>query len=172
MANRGTHWQCLQEERNAQELLDEEDKPEFTPQAFDSLRQVPMYSDFIKERFERCLDLYLCPRGKKNRINVDPQTLVPKLPKPQDLQPFPTTLLLRYTGHTGRVSCNVCSMYHNQASKSEMRAAANSSLVFTSGHDAVDCSVNSLPLHHQSCAIQGSSARLTRGTAKTNIAKA
>ena len=94
----------MQEERNAQELLDEEDKPDYTPQAFDSLRQVPMYSDFIKERFERCLDLYLCPRGKKNRINVDPQTLVPKLPKPQDLQPFPTTLLLRYTGHTGRVS--------------------------------------------------------------------
>lgn len=94
----------MQEERNAQELLDEEDKPDYTPQAFDSLRQVPMYSHFIKERFERCLDLYLCPRGKKNRINVDPQTLVPKLPKPQDLQPFPTTLLLRYTGHTGRVS--------------------------------------------------------------------
>ena len=94
----------VQEERNAQELLEDEDKPEFTPQAFDSLRQVPMYSSFIKERFERCLDLYLCPRSKKKRINVDPQSLVPKLPKPQDLQPFPTTLLLRYTGHTARVS--------------------------------------------------------------------
>ena len=93
----------VQEERNAQELLDDEDKPEFTPQAFDSLRQVPMYSSFIKERFERCLDLYLCPRSKKKRINVDPQSLVPKLPKPQDLQPFPTTLLLRYNGHTARV---------------------------------------------------------------------
>ncbi|DBA78870.1 hypothetical protein WJX77_008759 [Trebouxia sp. C0004] len=92
-----------EEERNAQELLDDEDKPEFTPQAFDSLRQVPMYSSFIKERFERCLDLYLCPRSKKKRINVDPQSLVPKLPKPQDLQPFPTTLLLRYTGHAARV---------------------------------------------------------------------
>ncbi len=93
----------MQEERNAQELLDDEDKPDFTPQAFDSLRQVPMYSSFIKERFERCLDLYLCPRSKKKRINVDPQSLVPKLPKPQDLQPFPTTLLLRYIGHTARV---------------------------------------------------------------------
>ena len=62
-----------------------------------------MYSSFIKERFERCLDLYLCPRSKKKRINVDPQSLLPKLPKPQDLQPFPTTLLLRYTGHTARV---------------------------------------------------------------------
>ena len=95
---------AIQEERNAQELLDDEDKPDYTPQAFDSLRQVPMYSAFIKERFERCLDLYLCPRSKKKRINVDPQSLVPKLPKPQDLQPFPTTLLLRYTGHKARVS--------------------------------------------------------------------
>ncbi|KAL3150329.1 Ribosome biogenesis protein 1 [Trebouxia sp. C0010 RCD-2024] len=92
-----------EEERNAQELLDDEDKPDYTPQAFDSLRQVPMYSLFIKERFERCLDLYLCPRSKKKRINVDPQSLIPKLPKPQDLQPFPSTLLLRYTGHTARV---------------------------------------------------------------------
>ena len=71
-----------------------------------------MYSSFIKERFERCLDLYLCPRSKKKRVNVDPQSLVPKLPKPQDLQPFPTTLLLRYTGHTARVSNIVlCSLF-------------------------------------------------------------
>lgn len=32
------------------------------PQGFDCLRHVPLYGDFIKERFERCLDLYLCPR--------------------------------------------------------------------------------------------------------------
>lgn len=102
----------MQEERNAQELLDDEDKPDYTPQAFDSLRQVPMYSLFIKERFERCLDLYLCPRSKKKRINVDPQSLIPKLPKPQDLQPFPTTLLLRYTGHTARVSGHLQLLLH------------------------------------------------------------
>ena len=102
----------MQEERNAQELLDDEDKPDYTPQAFDSLRQVPMYSLFIKERFERCLDLYLCPRSKKKRINVDPQSLIPKLPKPQDLQPFPTTLLLQYTGHTARVSGHLQLLLH------------------------------------------------------------
>ena len=67
--------------------------------------QVPAYDRFIKERFERCLDLYLCPRSRKKRAFVkDPQTLVPKLPKPQDLQPFPTTLLIQYRGHKGPVS--------------------------------------------------------------------
>eukprot|EP00879_Flechtneria_rotunda_P030269 GHRR01032882.1.p1 GENE.GHRR01032882.1~~GHRR01032882.1.p1 ORF type:complete len:236 (+),score=78.98 GHRR01032882.1:681-1388(+) len=34
---------------------------------------------------------------------IDPKTLMPKLPKPQDLQPFPTTLSLRFSGHTSRV---------------------------------------------------------------------
>lgn len=62
-----------------------------------------MYQDYIKERFERCLDLYLCPRSRKKRINIDPETLVPQLPKPADLQPFPTTMCLEYTGHTAKV---------------------------------------------------------------------
>lgn len=33
-----------------------------------SLREVPAYSNFIKERFERCLDLYLCPRQRRMRV--------------------------------------------------------------------------------------------------------
>jgi ribosome biogenesis protein ERB1 len=65
------------------------------PQGFSSLRAVPLYADFIKERFERCLDLYLCPRVRKKRMFVDPESLVPKLPKPRDLQPFPSQLAIR-----------------------------------------------------------------------------
>ena len=68
------------------------------------LIQVPAYADFIKERFERCLDLYLCPRTRRKRLFVpDAKALVPKLPKPRDLQPFPTTLALRYLGHKAAV---------------------------------------------------------------------
>ena len=94
----------LQEERSANELLDDDEKAAFVPISFDSLRRVPAYASFINERFERCLDLYLCPRTRKKRLDIDPESLVPRLPKPADLQPFPTTLLLRYIGHTGRVS--------------------------------------------------------------------
>ena len=95
---------AVQEERHAHELLEEEDRPAYVPRAFDAMRKVPAYEGFIKERFERCLDLYLCPRALKKRAFVkDPQTLLPKLPKPQELQPFPTTLLLRFLGHTGPV---------------------------------------------------------------------
>lgn len=57
-----------QEEKTSWQLLDEEERPKFVPQGFDSLRAVPMYSDFIKEQFERCLDLYLCPRVCLNGV--------------------------------------------------------------------------------------------------------
>lgn len=95
----------VQEERASWQLLDEEDQPKFVPQSFDSLRTVPTYSDFIQERFERCLDLYLCPRVRKKRMHIDPESLVPKLPKPQELQPFPTTLAIKFLGHKGKVGC-------------------------------------------------------------------
>ncbi|KAI5066579.1 hypothetical protein GOP47_0019203 [Adiantum capillus-veneris] len=95
-----------QEEVNSYALMYEEDRPKFIPKGFSSLRQVPAYSDFIKERFERCLDLYLCPRSRKKRINIDPESLVPKLPKPKDLQPFPTTCYLEFFGHAGPV-CSI-----------------------------------------------------------------
>ena len=104
---------ALQEERAANELLDGDEKAAFVPISFDSLRRVPAYASFINERFERCLDLYLCPRTRKKRLDIDPESLVPRLPKPADLQPFPTTLLLRYIGHTGRVSRDDMLCMHN-----------------------------------------------------------
>ncbi|XP_024518747.1 ribosome biogenesis protein BOP1 homolog isoform X1 [Selaginella moellendorffii] len=93
-----------EEEINSYQLMYEEDRPKFIPKKFDSLRHVPAYAEFIKEIFERCLDLYLCPRTRKKRLNIDPDSLLPKLPKPKDLQPYPTTCFLEYKGHTGAVS--------------------------------------------------------------------
>jgi ribosome biogenesis protein ERB1 len=50
--------------------LDERDRPKnYLPKKFNSLRQVPAYNQFIQERFQRCLDLYLAPRVKKNRVS-------------------------------------------------------------------------------------------------------
>ncbi|KAG1701354.1 Ribosome biogenesis protein bop1-B [Nymphon striatum] len=89
------------EEEEEWEKQDPEDrKLSYVPQKFSNLRRVPAYSDFIRERFHRCLDLYLCPRQRKMRVNVDPEDLIPQLPKPKDLQPFPTTLSVKYLGHT------------------------------------------------------------------------
>jgi ribosome biogenesis protein ERB1 len=78
---------------------------DFIPTKHSCLRHVAGYDNFIKERFERCLDLYLCPRTLKRRLNIDPQSLVPRLPKPKELRPFPNMLCLQYIGHTQGVAC-------------------------------------------------------------------
>ncbi|XP_052894287.1 ribosome biogenesis protein BOP1 homolog isoform X2 [Anopheles moucheti] len=80
-------------------------KRQFVPQKFNSLREVPAYSRFVKERFLRCLDLYLCPRSRRTRVAVGPEYLIPKLPSPRDLQPFPTLQNLIYKGHTNMIRC-------------------------------------------------------------------
>ncbi|RYY35360.1 hypothetical protein EON62_02550, partial [archaeon] len=53
---------------------------DFVPRKFSSLRLVPLYANGIRERFERCLDLYLCPRTMRRKMQVDPDSLLPKLP--------------------------------------------------------------------------------------------
>ncbi|KAF7998189.1 hypothetical protein HCN44_009587 [Aphidius gifuensis] len=78
-------------------------KLHFKPQKYDSLRQVPAYPKFIKERFQRCMDLYLCPRAYKMKVQINPEELVPKLPNPRDLQPFPTTMSMIFKGHTDMI---------------------------------------------------------------------
>ena len=78
---------------------------DFIPTKHSCLRHVAGYDNLIKERFERCLDLYLCPRTLKRRLNIDPQSLVPRLPKPRELRPFPNMLCLQYIGHSQGVSC-------------------------------------------------------------------
>lgn len=137
--------------RKWKEADPEDRERDFLPQKFNSLREVPAYPRFIRERFERCLDLYLCPRQLKMRVSGtplvrtlsldmfthhmhsththtctltpptphsrlhvthtehdhtphthpvclpfqvhidDPNVLLPKLPKPKDLQPFPVS---------------------------------------------------------------------------------
>ncbi|XP_076661307.1 ribosome biogenesis protein BOP1 homolog [Halictus rubicundus] len=78
-------------------------KLHFIPQKYNSLREVPAYTKYIKERFQRCLDLYLCPRALKMRLTIEPEALVPQLPSPKDLQPFPTTMSMIFKGHTDMV---------------------------------------------------------------------
>jgi len=75
----------------------------FIPQKYSSLRKVPGWTNFIRERFERCLDLYLAPRQRKMRLTITPEDLVPKLPRPQDLQPFPTVCSITMKGHNNMV---------------------------------------------------------------------
>ncbi|KAI9790526.1 MAG: Ribosome biogenesis protein erb1 [Peltula sp. TS41687] len=90
-------------EQKAWEEADEEDRTEYLPTQYDALRKVPGYDKFVKERFERSLDLYLAPRVRRSKLNIDPESLLPKLPNPDELRPFPTTCATLFRGHKGRV---------------------------------------------------------------------
>lgn len=89
-------WERMSEEPHKRKL-------HFMPQKYKSLRQVPNYDRYIRERFLRCLDLYLCPRAKRMKVTVQPEDLIPKLPSARDLQPFPTLQNMIYRGHTALI---------------------------------------------------------------------
>ncbi|KAB0792168.1 hypothetical protein PPYR_14127 [Photinus pyralis] len=98
----------LFDERELQRWHKQEETPwkrklHFVPAKHGSLREVPAYARYVKERFLRCLDLYMCPRGIKLKLTIGPEALVPKLPSPKNLQPFPTYLAITYEGHTDMV---------------------------------------------------------------------
>ncbi|XP_073985769.1 ribosome biogenesis protein BOP1 homolog [Rhodnius prolixus] len=78
-------------------------KLHFVPQKYNSLREVPAYKRLARERFLRCLDLYMCPRAVKMRLTIEPEDLLPQLPDPKSLQPFPTTMSMVYKGHRDMV---------------------------------------------------------------------
>eukprot|EP00934_Nitzschia_sp_Nitz4_P003308 Nitzschia sp. Nitz4//scaffold128_size63911//21588//24089//NITZ4_006217-RA/size63911-snap-gene-0.57-mRNA-1//1//CDS//3329534826//3298//frame0 len=87
-----------EEEVKQWEELDVKDRPHglLVPKKFPNLRSVGAYEHSVRETFERCLDLYLCPRVMKRRLNIDPESLVPQLPKASDLRPFPTAKCIEY----------------------------------------------------------------------------
>jgi ribosome biogenesis protein ERB1 len=90
-----------EEERKEWEEQDPEDRQRnYLPKKYTSLRLVPAYDQFIKQRFNRQLDLYLAPRVQRVKLNIDPNSLIPKLPSPSSLKPFPNHCSLQFTHST------------------------------------------------------------------------
>lgn len=91
-------------EKKAWEEQDPEDREkEYLPSDHAALRKVPGYGQFLEERFERCLDLYLAPRVRRSKLNIDPESLLPKLPSPEELKPFPSSCATLYRTAKSRV---------------------------------------------------------------------
>ncbi|KAI0699424.1 ribosome biogenesis protein ERB1 [Cytidiella melzeri] len=90
-------------ERKEWEATEKEDRErDFLPQKYSSLRHVPAYDQFIQERFSRQLDLYMAPRIQRKKLQIDPNSLVPKLPSPNSLKPFPTYMSLQVSHGNAR----------------------------------------------------------------------
>ena len=93
-------------ERKEWENTDPEDRErDYLPQKYSSLRLVPAYDHFIRQRFNRQLDLYLAPRIQRTRLNIDPNSLIPKLPSPSSLRPFPIYRSLKFAHTKAMVRC-------------------------------------------------------------------
>lgn len=93
-----------EEEQKEWEKLDPMDREKnYIPKRFGALRKVPGYKESVRERFERSLDLYLAPRVRHNKLNIDPDSLIPDLPSPKDLRPFPIRCSVVYKGHKGKI---------------------------------------------------------------------
>ena len=91
------------ESKEWQEAHPQDRDKNYLPKKYKVLRHVEVYTDLIKERFERCLDLYLAPRVKKRKVHVDPDSLLPELPPPSSLKPFPSFANVYYKGHKHRL---------------------------------------------------------------------
>ena len=74
-------------------------------------RQVCSYSGFTRERFERCLDLYLCPRSNRNKLKMIPDDLLLNIPSRETLKPYPEILSQDY--HSPAEKVNTISVHHS-----------------------------------------------------------
>lgn len=71
---------------------------------YKSLREIPQPKNYVTNRLQRCLDLYLCPRVRTKKKKIDnPEDLLPNLPDPSELRPFPEFQTLIYEGHRAYV---------------------------------------------------------------------
>ncbi|KAF2368412.1 WD40 repeat [Trinorchestia longiramus] len=74
------------------------------PKKYDSLRLVPNHKTYVMDVFNRCLDLYMSSRFAYKKIVGTSKDLLPELPRPRDLRPFPTKEALLFAGHTKAVN--------------------------------------------------------------------
>lgn len=88
-------------------LAPSERERNYVPKKYTALRHVPGYSESVRERFERSLDLYLAPRVRKNKLNIDPDSLIPDLP-PQGSHAFPHQMCYHLQGPQGQGSSHLC----------------------------------------------------------------
>lgn len=97
------HLMTPEQEKEWKESHPEDRTVPFIPRKYDALRKVSAYENLLRERFERCLDLYLAPRVKKRKVHMNPDDLLPDLPPPSTLKPFPSFANIYYRGHEHRV---------------------------------------------------------------------
>jgi ribosome biogenesis protein ERB1 len=76
---------------------------ELNLQAFNSMRRIPKYDKILDENMERCCDLVMSTRAIRKKQNIKEEDILPQLPKPEELKPFPTKENIVYKGHSSSI---------------------------------------------------------------------
>ncbi|MCQ2817220.1 MAG: hypothetical protein MJ252_08150 [archaeon] len=72
------------------------------------LRRIPRYEKLIDEELERCCDLFLSSRAIRKKLDLKESDILPELPKPEELRPFPTKETIIYKGHESSIKAMAC----------------------------------------------------------------
>jgi ribosome biogenesis protein ERB1 len=75
---------------------------------FDALRKIPKYPKILDENYERCCDLVMSSRFIKKKTDMKIEDILPTLPKPDELKPFPTKENITYKGHSTFINSMIC----------------------------------------------------------------
>ena len=89
------------------------------------LRRIPRYDNLIEEELERCCDLFLSARTIRKKLDLKENDILPDLPKPEELRPFPTKECMTYKGHESSIRDICCDPNGNV-----LISADNGNLVF------------------------------------------
>ena len=89
------------------------------------LRRIPRYDNLIEEELERCCDLFLSARTIRKKLDLKENDVLPDLPKPEELRPFPTKECMVYKGHESSIKDICCDPNGNV-----LISADNGNLVF------------------------------------------
>jgi ribosome biogenesis protein ERB1 len=70
---------------------------------YSALRKIPQFEKTMEENFDRCCDLFMSSRFVKKKLDLKEEDVLPNLPKPEELKPFPTKENITLRGHESSI---------------------------------------------------------------------
>lgn len=69
------------------------------------LRKIPKYDKLLNDQYDRCLDIFQSARVIKKKQDIKEEDILPQLPKPEELKPFPSKDNIVFKGHDNHIRC-------------------------------------------------------------------
>eukprot|EP00340_Litonotus_pictus_P002461 CAMPEP_0170519966 /NCGR_PEP_ID=MMETSP0209-20121228/5178_1 /TAXON_ID=665100 ORGANISM="Litonotus pictus, Strain P1" /NCGR_SAMPLE_ID=MMETSP0209 /ASSEMBLY_ACC=CAM_ASM_000301 /LENGTH=628 /DNA_ID=CAMNT_0010805975 /DNA_START=14 /DNA_END=1900 /DNA_ORIENTATION=+ len=86
------------------EAPDNDESYNFNSQSEVSLRRLPKYEKLVEDQYERLLDIFQSARVVKKKQDLTEEDILPKVPSPEELKPFPTKDNIIHTNHANVIN--------------------------------------------------------------------